>query len=570
MTALQNICFPMEIRHIPKKERLERARQLADMVHITPYLNRKPAQLSGGQQQRVAIARALAKEPQVLLLDEPLSNLDAKLRVEMREEIRRIQREAGITTIFVTHDQEEASSIADHVVLLREGVLQQAPPRASCTKSPSTSLRPTFSARRPSTSCSAVARRQSCAGRQYPRCAGAAKRSRGRQESCWPCAPKASCRRGGDARLKQTVMERYSLGKDELVRLQVGQAQQMRGLVPGERKSFGRATAFPSPWGRKACSCLTPRRGCGTYEPPQAAHARRRRARDLPHLCRAGAVPAPVSHWAAGFTVYPFINVILLSFRQDYSLMTGEFSGIGLGNYAEIFHDANFLNGLRNTALYVLFVVPIVTVLSLFLASLLNSCTKLQGLFQTCYFLPMVTSVTAVGLVWKWMFNYDYGLINYALSLFGVSPVNWLNDPHYNLAALIIYGIWSMLPFTIILLLSGFQNINPQYYTAARIDGASSGRIFRRITVPLLAPTLGLTMIVNVISASKVFSELFPLFNGNPGSAYSLYTVVYYLFDMFYKQWQLGPAAASAVVLFVIVLIFTMLQLFIQRKWKNY
>lgn len=182
----------------------------------------------------------------------------------------------------------------------------------------------------------------------------------------------------------------------------------------------------------------------------------------------------------------------------------------------------------------------------------------------------MVTSVTAVGLVWKWMFNYDYGLINYALSLFGVSPVNWLNDPHYNLAALIIYGIWSMLPFTIILLLSGFQNINPQYYTAARIDGASSGRIFRRITVPLLAPTLGLTMIVNVISASKVFSELFPLFNGNPGSAYSLYTVVYYLFDMFYKQWQLGPAAASAVVLFVIVLIFTMLQLFIQRKWKNY
>ena len=194
------------------------------------------------------------------------------------------------------------------------------------------------------------------------------------------------------------------------------------------------------------------------------------------------------------FTVYPFINVILLSFRQDYSLMTVEFSGIGLGNYAEIFHDANFLNGLRTTALYVLFVVPIVTVLSLFLASLLNSCTKLQGLFQTCYFLPMVTSVTAVGLVWKWMFNYDYGLINYALSLFGVSPVIWLNDPLYNVAALIIFGIWSMLPFTIILLRSGFQIINPQYYTAARSDGASSGRMFRRITVPLLAPTLGLTI----------------------------------------------------------------------------
>lgn len=270
------------------------------------------------------------------------------------------------------------------------------------------------------------------------------------------------------------------------------------------------------------------------------------------------------------FTIYPFVNVILISFREDYSLMTGDYAGLGLGNYSQIFKDPNFLNGLRNTALYVLFVVPISTALSLLIASLLNSNIRLQGLFQTCYFLPMVTSVTAVGLVWKWMFNYDYGLINYIFSLFGLAPVNWLNDPHYNLAALIIYGIWSMMPFTIILLLSGYQNINPQYYTAARIDGARSARVFCRITVPLLAPTLGLTMIVNVISASKVFSELFPLFNGNPGSAYSLYTVVYYLFDMFYKQWKLGPAAASAVILFVIVLIFTMVQLLIQRKWKNY
>ena len=125
MTALQNICFPMEIRHIPKKERLERARQLADMVHITPYLNRKPAQLSGGQQQRVAIARALVKMPRVLLLDEPLSNLDARLRLQTREEIRKIQKETGITTVFVTHDQEEAMSISDHIAVMREGVLMQ-------------------------------------------------------------------------------------------------------------------------------------------------------------------------------------------------------------------------------------------------------------------------------------------------------------------------------------------------------------------------------------------------------------------------------------------------------------
>jgi multiple sugar transport system permease protein len=182
----------------------------------------------------------------------------------------------------------------------------------------------------------------------------------------------------------------------------------------------------------------------------------------------------------------------------------------------------------------------------------------------------MVTSITAIGLVWKWMFNYDYGIINFCLSLFGVKGINWLNNPAYNLTALIIYGIWSMLPFTIILLLAGFQNVNPQYYTAARVDGAKSGRIFRRITLPLLAPTIGLTIIINMISGSKVFSELFPLFNGKPGSAYSLYTVVYYLYEAFYVKWKLGRAAASAVILFLIVLIFTLMQLLIQRKWKNY
>jgi multiple sugar transport system ATP-binding protein len=125
MTVLENICFPLEIKKVPKKERIEKAKQMAELVHVDGMLNRKPGQLSGGQQQRVAIARALVKEPRLLLLDEPLSNLDARLRIEMREEIRRIQLETGVTTIFVTHDQEEAMSISDHIILMKLGVLQQ-------------------------------------------------------------------------------------------------------------------------------------------------------------------------------------------------------------------------------------------------------------------------------------------------------------------------------------------------------------------------------------------------------------------------------------------------------------
>lgn len=268
------------------------------------------------------------------------------------------------------------------------------------------------------------------------------------------------------------------------------------------------------------------------------------------------------------FTLYPVINVFLLSFKENYKFLRGTFSSWGTANYKEVFTDEKFRQAMLNTFLYVLLVVPISTTIAVVLANLLNSKIKGIAIFQTAFFMPMVTCVTAVGLVWRLMFNQNYGVLNFFLGLFGVPKIGWVTESRWSLAALVIFGIWNILPFTIILLLSGLQNINPMYYTAARVDGAKSTRIFFRITVPLLSPTIFLVSVVNTISSFKVFSELFPLFNGKPGPYFNLYTVVYYIRYAMMEQRKYGLAAAAAVILFVCVMIFTFIQLAVKKRIK--
>ena len=274
----------------------------------------------------------------------------------------------------------------------------------------------------------------------------------------------------------------------------------------------------------------------------------------------------------AVFTLYPIIRVVIMSFQERYRL-EGSFAGWGTGNYEYVLRGIPgtsnyFLQGLGNTFLYVAYTVPISTVLAILIAYLLNQKLRFSALFQTTYFLPMVTSVTAVGLVWRWIFNRDFGVLNAVLSVFGFDKVDWLQQAGSSMTVLAVFGIWSALPFTIILLLSGLQNIDDSFYTVAKVDGARQLRIFRRITLPLLAPTIGLVLIINSISAFKVFTEVKVLFNGSPGPVLNLYTVVFYVYDMMYEKRELGRAAAAAIVLFFFILVFTALQRFIQRKWK--
>ena len=270
------------------------------------------------------------------------------------------------------------------------------------------------------------------------------------------------------------------------------------------------------------------------------------------------------------FVVYPIINAFVMAFKEGYRI-TGAYKGIGTGNFAYILKDPLFISAIKNTTIFSLTVVPIATVLSIIIAVLLNQKIRGMAFYQTAFFLPMVTSSIAIGACWKYMFNAQHGVINYFLNLFGIESKNWLGATNgstaLNLVAVIIFGIWTMIPDTTILMLSGLQNIDPLYYTAARVDGASSLKQFFRITLSLLAPTTFLTLVINIIKAFKVYKEIIPFWNGEAGYTTSnLYTIVFYIKAQFYTFNKYGYAAAASVVLFLIVLVLTKIQSYIEKK----
>ena len=226
MTVLQNICFPLEVQKVPKAERLARAMDIAKLVHVDTMMKRHPAELSGGQQQRVAIARALVKNPRLLLLDEPLSNLDARLRLEMREEIRRIQQRTGVTTIFVTHDQEEAMSISDRIVLMKLGVLQQNDLPQNLYDQPANQFVADFLGNPPINNLRGVVKggrfvlEDGSASCDCPLCAGAGE---GRRVTLALRAESAVV--GQEGPLSCEVTSIYQMGKEEMAYLRFGNSE---------------------------------------------------------------------------------------------------------------------------------------------------------------------------------------------------------------------------------------------------------------------------------------------------------------------------------------------------------
>ena len=275
------------------------------------------------------------------------------------------------------------------------------------------------------------------------------------------------------------------------------------------------------------------------------------------------------------FMVYPLIDVFVYSFEESFHSASQTYTGVGLYNYAYVLHDPYFLQALKNTFLLVIITVPLSTGIALLISVGLNSIKPLRNLFQTVYFLPYVTNTLAVGLVFMILFQktpYTDGFANMVISWFGGESVDFIDGPYWaKMFVLCFYTIWVVMPFKILILTTALASVNETYYNAAKVDGTSPLRIFTKITLPLISPTMFYLIITGFIGAFKAYSDAVALF-GTDLNAAGMNTIVGYVYDMLYGNSGGYPsyASAAAIVLFAIVLTITCINLLVSKKHVHY
>ena len=283
----------------------------------------------------------------------------------------------------------------------------------------------------------------------------------------------------------------------------------------------------------------------------------------------------PAGIFLAAFMIYPLIDVFIYSIEEGFNFASQTSQGTGLFNFSYILHDPYFLQAVRNTALCVVITVPISTGLSLLIAFGLSSIKPLRNLFQTIYFLPYVTNTLAVGLVFMILFKktaYTDGMVNLLLQAFGGPTVDFIDGPYWaKMMVLCIYVIWIVMPFKILILTSALASVDQNYYNAAKVDGTRGWRIFWRITLPMISPTVFYLIITGFIGAFKEYSDAVALF-GTDLNAAKMNTIVGYIYDMLYGNGGGYPsyASAAAILLFLIILTITVINLLVSRRHVYY
>jgi multiple sugar transport system permease protein len=240
-----------------------------------------------------------------------------------------------------------------------------------------------------------------------------------------------------------------------------------------------------------------------------------------------------------------------------------------LDNYVELINDPIFQKVLGNTGYYVAAAVPLQMICGLLCALALNRNVPGQSVFRVIYFLPVVTSTVAAGLVWAWLFNSNFGLINMGLSLFGVTDLpKWLVSSRWAMPAVIVVSVWQGLGYAMVLFLAGLQNIRPELYEAAAIDGATGWSRFWHITLPLLSPMTFFVLIIPIIGSFQVFELVYVMTKAGPANGTN--TLVYFIYQNGFMFYQMGIASAGAMILFAIVLVLTLVQYRLQNRWVHY
>ncbi len=277
---------------------------------------------------------------------------------------------------------------------------------------------------------------------------------------------------------------------------------------------------------------------------------------------------APTAIGLLILNIIPFFQTLYLSFQNVSTFGTSSF--VGFDNYTRMFSDPDFWHSLRNTLIYAGIQVPIAIVLSTLAAVLMNAKVKGLGVYRTVYFLPMIAAPAAVAMVWRWLFNSEYGLINIMLDFVGIPSIQWLSNPSVVLWSVIIVGVWSNIGYNMILLLAGLQEIPKEYYEAATVDGAGKIRQFFQITLPLLTPQLFFVLVTSVISALQVFDVIFIMFDVMNPALSNVQSLVYMFFNESYVLSNTGYGSAVVFVLVFIIMIITIIQLIGQKKWVTY
>lgn len=272
------------------------------------------------------------------------------------------------------------------------------------------------------------------------------------------------------------------------------------------------------------------------------------------------------------FLVLPVCAALLLSFTDFdiYALANlDNLRFVGLENYLDVLRAPLFWKALANTIWFVALALPLSVVVSLGAALLLNSpLARFKGLHRTALFAPVVTTVVAVAIVWRYLFHTRYGLINDALGHLGIAPVDWLGDPHWAMPALVLFAVWKNFGYNMIILLAGLQAIPQDLYEAARIDGASAWRRFWHITLPGLKPVLLLVAVITIAGYFQLFAEPYVMTRGEPEQ--STVSVLYFMYEEGFKWWNLGRACAIAFLLFALILVVTRVLLrFVRAKDDN-